>query len=84
MRIKLDENLPISLVETLVQLGHDADSVQEVGLQVVRFDTITRQEAPGAEEVWPQNGQIPPRAKSSPGSPRAHRKDSPDLVPRGG
>lgn len=33
MRIKLDENLPISLVETLVQLGHDADSVQEEGLQ---------------------------------------------------
>jgi len=32
MRIKLDENLPISLVEVLVQLGHDADSVQQEGL----------------------------------------------------
>lgn len=28
MRIKLDENLPTSLVEALVQLGHDVDSVQ--------------------------------------------------------
>ena len=27
MRIKLDENLPTSLVEALVQLGHNADSV---------------------------------------------------------
>lgn len=33
MRIKLDENLPISLVEALVELGHDADSVQQEGLQ---------------------------------------------------
>jgi predicted nuclease of predicted toxin-antitoxin system len=33
MRIKLDENLPASLVEGLVQLGHDADSVQQEGLQ---------------------------------------------------
>jgi predicted nuclease of predicted toxin-antitoxin system len=33
MRIKLDENLPISLVEALVQLGHDADSVRQEGLQ---------------------------------------------------
>lgn len=33
MRIKLDENLPTSLVETLTQLGHDTDSVQEEGLQ---------------------------------------------------
>ena len=33
MRIKLDENLPTSLVEALVQLGHDADSVQQEGLQ---------------------------------------------------
>jgi predicted nuclease of predicted toxin-antitoxin system len=32
MRIKLDENLPTSLVEALVQLGHDADSVQQEGL----------------------------------------------------
>jgi predicted nuclease of predicted toxin-antitoxin system len=33
MRIKLDENLPIALVGTLTQLGHDTDSVQEEGLQ---------------------------------------------------
>ncbi len=33
MRIKLDENLPTSLVESLVELGHDADSVQQEGLQ---------------------------------------------------
>lgn len=33
MRIKLDENLPTSLVEALVQLGHDADSVEQEGLQ---------------------------------------------------
>ncbi|WP_438003317.1 DUF5615 family PIN-like protein [Sorangium sp. So ce321] len=33
MRIKLDENLPTSLVQALVQLGHDADSVQQEGLQ---------------------------------------------------
>jgi predicted nuclease of predicted toxin-antitoxin system len=33
MRIKLDENLPASLVQTLVQLGHDADSVLQEGLQ---------------------------------------------------
>jgi predicted nuclease of predicted toxin-antitoxin system len=33
MRIKLDENLPATLVGTLVQLGHEADSVQQEGLQ---------------------------------------------------
>lgn len=33
MRIKLDENLPTSLLELLVQLGHDADSVPQEGLQ---------------------------------------------------
>jgi len=33
MRIKLDENLPTSLMEVLVQLGHDADSVPQEGLQ---------------------------------------------------
>ncbi|MFO0760411.1 MAG: DUF5615 family PIN-like protein [Byssovorax sp.] len=33
MRIKLDENLPIAVVELLLLLGHDADSVQEEGLQ---------------------------------------------------
>jgi hypothetical protein len=33
MRIKLDENLPTSLVEALIQLGHDVDSVQQEGLQ---------------------------------------------------
>lgn len=33
MRIKLDENLPVSLIEILTQLGHDVDSVQQEGLQ---------------------------------------------------
>ncbi|MEO5727778.1 MAG: DUF5615 family PIN-like protein [Byssovorax sp.] len=33
MRIKLDENLPASLVDALVRLGHDADSVPQEGLQ---------------------------------------------------
>ncbi|WP_437561303.1 DUF5615 family PIN-like protein [Sorangium sp. So ce542] len=33
MRINLDENLPTSLVEALVQLGHDADSVQQEGFR---------------------------------------------------
>lgn len=31
MRVKLDENLPISLVAGLVELGHDAYSVEEEG-----------------------------------------------------
>ena len=33
MRIKLDENLPFILVETLTQLGHDVDTVPQEGLQ---------------------------------------------------
>jgi predicted nuclease of predicted toxin-antitoxin system len=33
MRIKLDENLPCCLVETLTQLGHDVDTVPQEGLQ---------------------------------------------------
>jgi predicted nuclease of predicted toxin-antitoxin system len=33
MRIKLDENLPSSLADALAQLGHNADSVQQEGLQ---------------------------------------------------
>ncbi|WP_436611369.1 DUF5615 family PIN-like protein [Sorangium sp. So ce1024] len=33
MRIKLDENLPSSLVEALAQLGHDVDSVPQERLQ---------------------------------------------------
>jgi predicted nuclease of predicted toxin-antitoxin system len=32
MRIKLDENIPASLVNILAGLGHDADSVPEEGL----------------------------------------------------
>ena len=33
MRIKLDENLPASLVEELAALGHDADTVPQEGLK---------------------------------------------------
>jgi len=32
MKIKLDENLPASLVESLAFLGHDADTVVQEGL----------------------------------------------------
>ena len=32
MRIKLDENIPVSLVTALDALGHDADSVPQEGL----------------------------------------------------
>jgi predicted nuclease of predicted toxin-antitoxin system len=32
MRIKLDENLPASLVESLAKLGHDVDSVPQEAL----------------------------------------------------
>ena len=48
MRIKLDVNLPTSLVEALVQLGHDADSVQQKGLGgfVVATDTKIRVRRP--------------------------------------
>lgn len=33
MKIKLDENLPASLVGTLARLGHDADTVVDEGLK---------------------------------------------------
>ena len=33
MKVKLDENLPASLVEELAALGHDADSVPQEGIQ---------------------------------------------------
>jgi predicted nuclease of predicted toxin-antitoxin system len=33
MRLKLDENIPASLVGDLVALGHDADTVVQEGLQ---------------------------------------------------
>lgn len=32
MKIKLDENLPVRLVESLAALGHDVDTVSEEGL----------------------------------------------------
>jgi predicted nuclease of predicted toxin-antitoxin system len=32
MKVKLDENLPIDLVEVLARLGHDVDTVPEEGL----------------------------------------------------
>ena len=32
MRIKLDENIPVSLVAALAELGHDVDSVPQEGL----------------------------------------------------
>ena len=32
MKIKLDENIPASLVRLLAQLGHDIDTVQQEGL----------------------------------------------------
>jgi predicted nuclease of predicted toxin-antitoxin system len=32
MRIKLDENIPVSLVTALANLGHDVDSVPQEGL----------------------------------------------------
>ena len=33
MKLKLDENLPASLVDELIALGHDADSVPQEGIQ---------------------------------------------------
>ena len=33
MRVKLDENIPASLTNSLAALGHDADTVPEEGLQ---------------------------------------------------
>jgi predicted nuclease of predicted toxin-antitoxin system len=33
MKIKLDENLPASLADELVALGHEADTVQQEGLK---------------------------------------------------
>lgn len=32
MKIKLDENLPLRLVEILRELGHDVDTVPQEGL----------------------------------------------------
>ena len=32
MKIKLDENLPAELVDVLLRLGHDSDSVPQEGL----------------------------------------------------
>ncbi|HEY1628461.1 MAG TPA: DUF5615 family PIN-like protein [Tepidisphaeraceae bacterium] len=32
MKIKLDENMPASLVETLSAFGHDVDTAQDEGL----------------------------------------------------
>jgi hypothetical protein len=32
MRLKLDENMPLSLVEALALLGHDIDTVPHEGL----------------------------------------------------
>lgn len=33
MRVKLDENIPASLIEVLESLGHQADTVQQEGLK---------------------------------------------------
>ena len=39
MKIKLDENIPLSLVAILSQLGHDVDSVYQEGLGCSSFRT---------------------------------------------
>ena len=33
MKVKLDENLPADLVEVLVRLGHEADTVPQEGMK---------------------------------------------------
>jgi len=33
LKIKLDENIPVDLIEILTSLGHDADTVAQEGLQ---------------------------------------------------
>jgi predicted nuclease of predicted toxin-antitoxin system len=40
MKIKLDENLPLSLVSTFAHLGHDADTVPDEGLSGKGDDTV--------------------------------------------
>ncbi len=40
MRIKLDENLPHSLVGQLAALGHEADTVPEEGLSGKTDDLV--------------------------------------------
>ena len=40
MKVKLDENLPVSLAVRLRQLGHDADTVRDEGLQERNDETV--------------------------------------------
>jgi predicted nuclease of predicted toxin-antitoxin system len=40
MKIKLDENIPIGLLETLCKLGHEVDSVLSEGLQGSNDDCV--------------------------------------------
>jgi predicted nuclease of predicted toxin-antitoxin system len=40
VRIKLDENLPTSLIATLSRLGHDTDSVEIEGLAGARDEAV--------------------------------------------
>jgi predicted nuclease of predicted toxin-antitoxin system len=39
VKVKLDENLPARLVRLLAELGHDADTVPQEGLQEDRTPT---------------------------------------------
>jgi predicted nuclease of predicted toxin-antitoxin system len=49
MKLKLDENLPESLIETIASLGHDVDNVRLEGLA-----------GRGDSEIW-RNAQIAKR-----------------------
>ncbi len=47
MKLKLDENLPASLAQSLTQLGHDVDSVVQEGL-AGKDDALVRRAAQAA------------------------------------
>ena len=40
MKLKLDENLPVELLDDLRQAGHDGDSVQEEGIAGAPDDVV--------------------------------------------
>ena len=57
MRIKLDENLPESLLASLAELGHDVDNERLEGLvgrvgEVFPVDVLSRNRANRASQFW--------------------------------
>ena len=68
MKIKLDENIPFSIVEDLIELGHDTDSVFEENMCGATDDALWEEVQNNERFFITQDMDFSDLAKFLPGS----------------